>query len=137
MTAASGVITYYSNKEDFIMKRFDTLLDAVEFSATHCTSWSFATSNDRYDVKGLLVLAETSDSEDPIDEDSFYVVSPAGSIGLCNDGEDIDWLFMSDAAQNEDLPLTYQAEPQIKFCSKCGSGVVLGARFCGQCGTEL
>jgi len=36
--------------------------------------------------------------------------------GLCNDGEDIDWLFLSDAAPNEDLPLTYQAEPQIKFC---------------------
>ena len=119
------------------MERFDTLQEAAEFSATRCTSWSFATSNDRYDVKGLLVLAKTSDSEDPIDEDSFYVVSPAGAIGLCNDGEDIDWLFLSDAAPNEDLPLTYQAEPQIKFCSKCGSGAVLGARFCGQCGTAL
>lgn len=122
------------------MERFDTLLEAAEFSATRCTSctsWSFATSNDRYDVKGLLVLAETSDSEDPIDEDSFYVVSPAGAIGLCNDGEDIDWLFLSYAAPNEDLPLTYQAEPQIKFCSKCGFGAVLGARFCGQCGTAL
>ena len=96
------------------MERFDTLLEDAEFSATRCTSWSFATSNDRYDVKGLLVLAETSDSENPIDEDSFYVVSPAGAIGLCNDGEDIDWLFLSDAAPNEDLPLTYQAEPQIK-----------------------
>ena len=108
MTAASGVITYYLNKEDFIMERFDTLLEAAEFSATRCTSWSFATSNDRYDVKGLLVLAETSDR-----------------------------LFLFDAAPNEDLPLTYQAEPQIKFCSKCGSGAVLGARFCGQCGTAL
>ena len=119
------------------MKKFNTLLEAVEFAVTRCNSWSFATSNDNYDVKGLLVLAETSDSENPIDEDSFYVVSPAGAIGLCNDGEDIDWLFLSDAAPNEDLPLTYQAEPQIKFCSKCGSGFVLGARFCGQCGTAL
>ncbi|MDD3308241.1 MAG: zinc-ribbon domain-containing protein [Acetobacterium sp.] len=25
----------------------------------------------------------------------------------------------------------------MKFCSKCGSGAVLGARFCGQCGTAL
>ncbi len=119
------------------MERFDTMLEAAELAATLCGSWSFDTSNDRYDVKGLLVLAETSDSEDPIDEDSFYVVSPAGAIGLCNDGEDIDWLFQSDAAPNEDLPLTYQAEPQINFCSKCGSGVVPGARFCGQCGTAL
>ncbi len=119
------------------MDKFITMLEAAEFAATFCGSWSFATSNDRYDVKGLLVLAETSDSEDPIDEDSFYVVSPAGAIGLCNDGEEIDWLFLSDAAPNEDLPLTYQAVPQIKFCSKCGSGVVLGARFCGKCGNRL
>ena len=89
------------------MKQFTTLLEAAEFAATRCKSWSFATAEDRYDVKGLLVLAETSDSENPIDEDSFYVVSPAGAIGLCEDGEDIDWLFLSDAALNEDLPLTY------------------------------
>ena len=119
------------------MERFDTMLEAAEFAATLCGSWSFATSNDRYDIKSLPVLAETSDSEDPIDEDSFFVVSSAGAIGLCNDGEDIDWLFLSDNAPNEDLPLSYQDVPQIKFCSKCGSGVVPGARFCGQCGTAL
>jgi hypothetical protein len=119
------------------MDKFITMLEAAEFAATLCGSWSFATSNDRYDVKGLLVLAETSDSENPIDEDSFYVVSPAGAIGLCEDGEDIDWLFLSDNAPDEDLPLSYQDVPQMKFCSKCGSGVVLGARFCGQCGTAL
>ena len=119
------------------MERFDTLLEAAEFSATRCTSWSFATSNDRYDVKGLLVLAETSDSEDPIDEDSFYVVSPAGAIGLCEDGEDIDWLFLSDNAPNEDLTLTYGSVPQMKFCPKCGLPVVSGSQFCGKCGCEL
>ncbi len=119
------------------MDKFITMLEAAEFAATFCRSWSFATSNDRYDVKGLLVLAETSDSEDPIDEDSFYVVSPAGAIGLCEDGEDIDWLFLSDNALNEDLPLTYQAAPQIKFCSKCGASVVPGARFCGKCGKAV
>ncbi len=119
------------------MERFDTMLEAAEFAATRCTSWSFATSHDRYDAKGLLALAETSDSENPADEDSFYVVSPGGAIGLCQDGEDIDWLFLSDNAPNEDLLLSYQDVPQMKFCSKCGSGVVLGARFCGQCGTAL
>jgi hypothetical protein len=52
------------------------MLEAAEFAASRCRGWSFATSNDRYDVNGLLALAETSDSEDPIDEDSFYVVLP-------------------------------------------------------------
>ena len=119
------------------MERFNTMLEAAERAGTLCGSWSFAISNDRYDVKGLLVLAETSDSEDPIDEDSFYVVSPTGAIGLCEDGEDIDWLFLSDNAPNEDLPLTYQAVPQIKFCSKCGASIDPSARFCGQCGKAL
>ncbi len=119
------------------MEQFNTLLKAAEFAATRCKSWSFATADDRYDVKGLLVLAETSDSENPIDEDSFYVVSPAGAIGLCEDGEDIDWLFLSDGAPDKDLPLTYQAAPQIRFCPKCGAPVVPGARFCGKCGNRL
>jgi ribosomal protein L40E len=119
------------------MKRFDTLLEAAEFVATLCGSWSFATSDEKYDVKGLLVLAETSDSEDPIDEDSFYVVSPAGAIGLCVDGEYIDWLFLSDAVPDEDLPVRYQEDSQINFCPKCGAPAVPGARFCGSCGEKL
>jgi ribosomal protein L40E len=137
MTAASGVIICCLNKGGFEMKQFTTLLEAAEFAATRCKSWSFATADDRYDVKGLLVLAETSDSENPIDEDSFYVVSPAGAIGLCEDGEDIDWLFLSNVAPNEDLPAIYQVDPQIIFCSKCGASVVPGARFCGKCGIAL
>jgi hypothetical protein len=119
------------------MDKFITMLGAAEFAATLCGSWSFATSNDRYDVKGLLVLAETSDSEDPINEDSFYVVSPAGAIGLCEDGEDIDWLFLTGSSEDEDLPATYQVDQQINFCPKCGSGVVSDARFCGACGAKL
>ncbi|MGI6145725.1 MAG: zinc ribbon domain-containing protein [Clostridia bacterium] len=47
----------------------------------------------------------------------------AGAIGFCEDGEDIDWLF---------LPV-----PQINFCPKCGTPVVPGARFCGKCGISL
>jgi hypothetical protein len=47
------------------MDKFNTLLEAAQLAATRCGSWSFATSDDRYDVKGLLVLAELSDSEDP------------------------------------------------------------------------
>ena len=119
------------------MEQFNTLLEAAECAVTRCKSFRFATSNDSYEVKDLLVLAETSDNEDPIDEDSFYVVSPAGAIGLCEDGEDIDWLFLTGSSTDEDLPATLQTASQIKFCSKCGNGVILGARFCGACGVKL
>jgi hypothetical protein len=64
------------------MERFGTLLEAAEFAATLCRNWSFADSDERFDVKGLLILAETCDSEDHIDEDSFYVVSPRWSHRL-------------------------------------------------------
>ena len=119
------------------MKQFESLLEAAEYAATIAGGWRFAYSNDTYTKSTLLPLADTADNENPIDEDSFYVVSPGGAIGLCEDGEDIDWQFLSDNAPNEDLPLSYQDVPQMKFCSKCGSGVVPGARFCGQCGTAL
>mgnify|MGYP000885912193 CR=1 FL=1 len=119
------------------MERFDTMLEAAEFASTLCKNWRFATSNDRYDVKGLLVLAETSDSENPIDEDSFYVVSPAGAIGLCEDGESIDWLLLPNPDAGQTRPEAYTAAPQINFCSKCGNPVTPGARFCGKCGNRL
>jgi ribosomal protein L40E len=119
------------------MERFDTMLAAAKLAATRCNSWSFATSDERYDVKGLLGLADVNDNENTADDDSFYVVSPVGAIGLCWDGEDIDWLFLADTAPNEDLPLTYQAAPQILSCPKCGASVIPGARFCGKCGNRL
>lgn len=53
------------------MKRFSSLLEEAEFANTFCGNWSFATSNDMYDVKGLLIFAEISDSENFIDEDSY------------------------------------------------------------------
>ncbi|NLA85977.1 MAG: zinc ribbon domain-containing protein, partial [Clostridiales bacterium] len=83
------------------MKQYSTLYEAAEFAATLCAGWRFATSDDKYDRNGLLGIAEIHDEENPADEDSFYVVSPYGSIGFCEDGEDIDWLFLSDNAPNE------------------------------------
>ncbi len=76
------------------MKQFNTMLKAAEYAVTCCGSFRFATSDEKYDTKGLLGIAEVSDAENPADEDSFYVVSPGGAIGFCEDGEDIDWLFL-------------------------------------------
>ena len=119
------------------MERFSTMQEAAQFAVTLCSGWSFAYSDERYDREGLLVIAETHDAENPADEDSFYVVSPGGSIGFCEDGEDIDWLFLSGSGAGEDLPATVQAGPQAKFCPKCGGSLVPGALFCGKCGHRL
>ncbi len=120
------------------MERFSTMLEAADFAATRCNNWSFAYSNNEvYDRANLLSSAGMHDKENPADEDSFYVVSPCGAIGFCEDGEDIDWLFLSSSCTDEDLPATLTAAPQIKFCPNCGSAVVPGARFCGECGERL
>jgi len=119
------------------MEHFNTLREAVVLAATRCQNWRFATSNDTYDVKGLLITAEMSDNEDPVDEDSYYVVSPVGSIGLCDGGEDIDWLFLSGSGADENLPPSIQHVTQRAFCTQCGAALVSGARFCGHCGYAL
>ncbi|HHX94899.1 MAG TPA: zinc ribbon domain-containing protein [Clostridia bacterium] len=118
------------------MNRFDTMLEAAEFAATLCAGWSFAYSDDRYRKKSLLGLAEIHDQENPADEDSFYVVSPAGAIGFSEDGETIDWLFLP-LNCNEDLPLNFEPVPAKNFCRECGKPVSPGANFCGACGMKL
>lgn len=120
------------------MNRFNTMLAAAEFAITLCNKWSFAYSNeDVYDRGKLFNIAEIHDTENPVDEDSFYLVSSGGAIGLCEDEENIDWLFLSNSGMDENLPATLPTAPKVNFCPKCGSGVLPGARFCGNCGKGL
>ncbi|NLO48029.1 MAG: zinc-ribbon domain-containing protein [Clostridiales bacterium] len=119
------------------MKQFDCLYEAAKSAATLSARWRFATSDEQYDTVSLLSIAETSDAENPTDEDSYYVVSPGGAIGFCENGEEIDWLFLPDSGTAEPLPGTVEAAPQIKYCPKCGSGIIPGAHFCGKCGARL
>ncbi len=117
------------------MEKFSTLEEAVELASTRCVSWTDATSADnRYSADDMTGIAEAADSEDPLDEDGFYVVSPAGAIGISGDGDDINWIFISDNAPGEDLPAQ---TPQINFCPKCGQPVDPGSHFCSKCGGQL
>lgn len=118
------------------MKQFNSMLEAAEFAATFTDGWRFAYSEDTYTKANLLTLAQTSDEENPIDEDNFYVVSPSGDIGLCEDGEDIDWLFLVNPDRGQILPSAFTTQ-QINFCPKCGNGMVPGAQFCDECGAEM
>lgn len=116
------------------MKKFNSLYQAASFASTLSSSWHFSTSDEMYDTKSLLSLSKTSDSENPIDEDSFYLVSNEGAIGFCEDEDFIDWLFISDLCDLDNLPESYTSIPQVNFCSNCGSPAVEGANFCGSCG---
>ncbi len=122
------------------MEKFSSMEEAVEFAATLCNSWTDAFSADnRYNADDMAGMAEINDDEHPLDEDDdgFYAVSPAGAIGISDDGEGINWLFISGHAPNEDLPAQFTAAIQARFCFKCGAPVVPGARFCEQCGNAF
>lgn len=119
------------------MKRYNSLLEAAEYAVTCCNNWNFAFTDEKYDTQSLLTMAEVSDSENPVDEDCFYVVSNNGAIGLYEDGEDIDWIFLPAHGKYEDLPVIFEATFQNKFCSECGTELTIGDRFCGACGAQI
>ncbi len=115
--------------------RYDSLSEAVLIAITRCKQWEFALSSEEfYDAQSLQAMASISDEENPCDEDSFYLVSPAGAIGFSEDGEAIEWLFIP-VNHNEDLPL--EVEITANFCAQCGGGISPGARFCGSCGRRI
>lgn len=119
------------------MRKFNSLYQAASLASTLSKGWSFSTSDERYDTESLLTISEVHDSENPADEDSFYLVSNDGSIGFCDDEEHIDWLFISDLCDLDNLPESYTSIPQVNFCSNCGTPVVDGANFCGSCGLSF
>ncbi len=55
------------------MEQFNTLLEAAECIVTRCNRWRIAISDEKYDIKGLMGIAEVSDAENPADEDGFYM----------------------------------------------------------------
>lgn len=116
--------------------RYASLSEAARVASTRCDSWCFAISDESYNIEGLQGTAQIHDEENPTDEDSFYMVSPAGAIGFSENGETIEWLFLP-LNHTENLPLKINAEKQANFCAKCGSRIVSGARFCGTCGIRL
>lgn len=76
-------------------QRYQTLSEAAKVAVTRCSRWHFATAkDDLYDPDSLVGIAGVHDDEVGVDEDSYYIVSPQGAIGFCQDGDSIEWLFL-------------------------------------------
>ncbi len=120
------------------MRQFNTLTEAVKLASTGAGRWRDAYGDHKiYDQATLAGIAEVNDEENPADEETLYVVSRGGTIGICSDGEEIDWIFLTDSLKDADLPLTIAVAPQAECCPRCGAAVVSGDRFCGKCGERL
>lgn len=87
------------------MEKFETLVEACEFATTRCNDWRFMTTRERYGKKSIVDMAKISDQESPADEDNFYLVSPGGAVGFCEDEESaIEWWFIPNPNNGESLP---------------------------------
>ncbi len=91
--------------------KYLSLSAAAKAATNHCNRWRFAISREHYNAVSLLELVKMSDDENPIDEDQFCVVSLAGSVGICVDGEEIDWLFLADKDMDRELPVKFSESP--------------------------
>ncbi len=119
------------------MKKFTELSKAAEYALTITGRWQLAESDERYGRASLPGLAEASDAENPLDEDDFYLVSPGGAIGMCMDGDEIDWLFLPTEGSEEELPYSFLEISKTNGCPQCKNPVNESDHFCGSCGQKL
>ena len=110
--------------------------DAAEYAASLCSEWQ--TDEEIWDADTLIGVAETADSEGPLDEELdpevCYVVDEYGAFGITNDdGETVDWVATPTHTPQD---VTGEA-PGKRFCPFCGAEVGDGWGFCQSCGHKL
>lgn len=142
---------------------FRSLVNALAAAMTRCVVWHYADSDEKYNALQLFRFAEDFDRENPIRDNSFYMVSAEGAIGVSPGAEYLTrWMFIPsmDEASVEKLradirQLEEEAKPKpepepapapapepqppvrrARFCPNCGTPYKSDeAKFCANCGT--
>ncbi len=117
------------------MKKFKKMAVAAAYASALAKNWVFADTNESYDPKSLVAMAEASDDNYLPDGDGFYTISEGGSIGEVDDGGAISWLFISSEDSLESLDQVFEEE--TNFCPSCGEELVAGDPLCSSCGGRL
>ena len=101
-----------------------SMKDAVALAVQRASQWHFKDEEELSDASYISFAAEEHDSEyglDPEDEESYYVVTDDGAIGLTEDGgASVDWLFIPKGRSLGDYPEDLTEKSTQIFCSTCG-----------------
>ena len=72
-----------------------SLMHALAVAMARCVIWRYADTEDKYDVIQLVNFAKDFDQEHPIKDNSFYMVSAEGAIGVSPGMEYLTkWMFI-------------------------------------------
>ena len=89
-------------------KTFKTMEDAAKYAAGICTAWKFKDEDEHIDKDFFIFSCGEQDAAcglDQNDDESYYVVSDEGAVGLTeDDGECIDWLYLPVGRSLASLP---------------------------------
>ena len=118
-----------------------SMKEAVALAMQRASQWHFKDDEELSDASYLAFAAEENDTEyglDPEDEESYYVVTEEGAIGLTeDDGASVDWLYLPEGKSMEDYPEELTGEEAQIFCSTCGRPNPGDSVFCTWCGAKL
>lgn len=118
-----------------------SMKDSVALAVQRASQWHFKDEDELSDVSYLSFAAEEHDSEyglDPEDEESYYVVTDDGAIGLTeDDGASVDWLYIPKGHSLEEYPEVLAEESTQIFCSSCGKPNPGDSVFCTWCGAKI
>ena len=78
-------------------RTFKLMEDAGKYAAEFSGNWRFKDEDEIYDSSFMIFSCSENDAAqglDPDDDDSYYIVSSEGVIGLTEDnGQSVDWLY--------------------------------------------
>ncbi len=131
------------------MDTLKNLKAAVELASSRCAAWFSAENGEYFTPDELLFTARTLENDPEMGEETLYLVSAEGALGVATKWEYmVQWLFIP----LEENPKRIMAAAHLmqgaeaappeeaaekRFCRNCGKPLKPGQAFCTNCGTRL
>ncbi len=131
------------------MDTLKNLTAAAELASSRCAGWFSAENGEYFTPDLLLFTARTLENDPEMGEDTLYLVSAEGALGIAAKWEYmVQWLFIPLQENPKRIVAAAQLmqeageapaeEADVKrFCRNCGHPLKPGQAFCTNCGTRL